>query len=63
MITFINRFYGIVNLDECIPDNTGWRPKCLEKTWGIIANHLFWLMLEVLCYHHYCYDYSVSVIP
>ena len=62
MITFINRFYGIVNLDECIPDNTGWRPKCLEKTWGMVANHLFWLMLEVLWYHAYGIIVAIVVI-
>ena len=62
MITFTNRFYGIINFDECIPDYSGWIPKCIEKTWGIVVYSLFWLILEILWYHAYGIIVTILVI-
>jgi hypothetical protein len=62
MITFTNRFYGIINFDECIPDYSGWIPKCIEKTWGIVVYSLFWLILEILWYHAYGIIVAILVI-
>lgn len=62
MITFTNRFYGIINFDECIPDYSGWIPKCIEKTWGIVVYSLFWLILEILWYHSYGIIVAILVI-
>jgi hypothetical protein len=53
MITFINRFYGIVNFEECVPDNSGWRSRCMEKTWGLVMSSLFWLCIDILWYNLY----------
>ncbi len=53
MITFINRFYGIVNFEECVPDNSGWKARCMEKTWGFVLSSLFWLGVDILWYNLY----------
>jgi hypothetical protein len=53
MITFINRFYGIVNFEECVPDKSGWRSRCMEKTWGLVMSSLFWLCIDILWYNLY----------
>jgi hypothetical protein len=62
MITFINRFYGIVNFDECIPDYSGWRMRCLEKTWGFVVSSLFWLIIDIVWYNVYAIAVAVALV-